>query len=135
MVDREGNIQGLLALFHAPSTLITYLLPEGIPESQAGACSHKPAVPQAALVQVMGADSIHKQVGVFAEILAKKIRGYCKRSQHASASYPSSHVPHHIYICCSPSQNTEFLYQEIQKCSGIEYNYKSGYTELFKFLM
>lgn len=50
LADRQGNNQGLLALFHAPSTLITYLLPEALPQSQAGACSYKPAVPQGALV-------------------------------------------------------------------------------------
>lgn len=63
-----------LYLFPAPHRAITHLLPEAFPQSQAGAGSHKPAVPQLALVEVVGAHSIHEQVGIFTEVLKKQTR-------------------------------------------------------------
>lgn len=46
-----------------------HLLPQSFSGGQAGAGGHKPAVSQLALVQVVRADAIHKQMGVAAQLL------------------------------------------------------------------
>lgn len=80
----------------------------------------------------MGADSIHKQAGVFTEVLTKQTRDYWRlysRNDH-------SILPAIPLLTCSASHShwsVEFLYQEVQKPSGTDI-WKSGYTGLFKFL-
>lgn len=49
-----------------------HLLPQSLPGRQTGAGSHKPAVSQLTLVQVVRADTIHKQVRVAAQLLKEQ---------------------------------------------------------------
>lgn len=48
---------------------VVHLLPQSLPGSQTGTGSHKPAVPQLTLVQVVRADTVYKQVRVAAQLL------------------------------------------------------------------
>lgn len=51
---------------------LTNLLPEVWLQSQTGAGCNKPAVSHNPLVQVMGADAFHKQIGLLAYLLKPK---------------------------------------------------------------
>lgn len=52
-----------------------HLLPQGLPGGKRRAGRHKPAVAHLALVQVVGADAIHKEAGVLTYVLWRSQEG------------------------------------------------------------